>query len=87
MASYKVIFKKSVAKDLRAIPSAYVTKILARIDGLALEPRCNGCIKLSHQESYRVRVGVYRIIYEIRDEELVICVIKVGHRSGVYSDA
>ena len=84
MAKYKLVFKKSVAKDLRSIPNTDVKKILAKIDTLTLNPRAEGCIKLSGVDKYRVRQGIYRIIYEIRDEQLVISVIKIGHRSGVY---
>jgi mRNA interferase RelE/StbE len=84
MAKYKITFKKSVAKDLRVIPNSDVKKILSRIDDLAFDPRGKGCIKLAGQEKYRVRQGIYRIIYEIRDAELLVAVIKVGHRSDVY---
>jgi len=84
MASYKVVFRKSVAKDLRAIPKADVARILKRIDALAENPGGPGYEKLSGQERYRVREGVYRILYEIRDEVLVITVVKVGHRRDVY---
>lgn len=86
MANYKITFKSSVAKDLRAIPSADIQRILSRIDELAENPRAEGCIKLSGNELYRVRQGNYRIVYEIRDGELIVVVIKVGHRSSVYTD-
>lgn len=84
MERYKLSFKKSVAKDLRAIPAADIKRILARIDALAINPRAEGCIKLSGRECYRVRQGIYRIIYEIRDQELVVTVIKVAHRAAAY---
>ena len=84
MAKYKITFKKSVSKDLRSIPSADVKRILKRIDALADNPRADGCIKLSAQERYRIRQGLYRIVYEIRDETLVVHVVKVAHRSTVY---
>ncbi|WLD56802.1 type II toxin-antitoxin system RelE/ParE family toxin [Salinispirillum sp. LH 10-3-1] len=86
MANYKIMFKKSVAKDLRSLPKNDVLKILARIDALALDPRADGCIKLTGDDKYRVRQGLYRIVYEIRDAELVVSVIKVGHRSSVYKN-
>ena len=86
MAKYKISFKKSVAKDLRAIPKKDVSRILNRIDTLAEEPRAEGCIKLSSQERYRVRQGLYRIVYEIRETVLVVHVVKVGHRSSIYKD-
>jgi mRNA interferase RelE/StbE len=84
MARYRIVFKKSVAKDLRRIPNEDVTRILRRIDALADEPRPAGAEKLSVQERYRVRQGVYRILYEIADDELIVTVVKVGHRREVY---
>jgi mRNA interferase RelE/StbE len=85
MASYELQFKKSVAKDLRKIPNSDVKKILQRVQSLALNPRGEGCVKLSGQERYRVRQGVYRIVYEIKDDEIIVVVVKVAHRSRVYS--
>lgn len=84
MASYELVFKKSVAKDLRAFPSADVKRILQRIRALAQDPRPAGCEKLSGQERYRVRQGAYRIVYEIEDSRLVVLVVKIGHRREVY---
>ncbi|MFQ3246847.1 MAG: mRNA interferase RelE/StbE [Arenicella sp.] len=84
MAKFKVTFKKSVAKDLRSIPKPDVKRILQKIDALCDDPRSDGCIKLSAQERYRIRLGQYRIIYEIRDQLLVIHVVKIGNRSVVY---
>lgn len=84
MAKYKLTFKKSVAKDLRTIPNKDVKKILEKIETLTENPRAEGCIKLSGQENYRIRQGLYRIVYEIKDDILIINVIKVAHRSSVY---
>jgi len=84
MGKYRLTFKKSVAKDLRALPTKDIARILKRIRSLAHEPRPLGCEKLSGQERYRVRQGAYRIIYEINDDELVVIVVKVGHRGGIY---
>ena len=84
MANYKLVFKKSVAKDLRPIPNKDVARILRRIEGLREDPRPGGSEKLSGQERYRIRQGVYRIIYEVEDELLVVTVVKVGHRKHVY---
>lgn len=86
MANYKVTFKKSVAKDLRKLPTQVIRKLLKCIDQLAEDPLGNGCQKLSGHDIYRVRQGKYRIIYEIRDEYLVVNVIKIGHRSSVYDN-
>lgn len=84
MASYELVFKKSVAKDLRSIPKKDVARILKRIEALRDDPRGEGCIKLSAQERYRIRQGVYRIVYEIREHELIVMIVKVGHRSEIY---
>ena len=84
MAKYKVTFKKSVAKDLRSIPSIDVKRIIKKIDTLTTDPRPEGCVKLSSQERYRIRQGLYRIVYEIRDEALIVHVVKAAHRSSVY---
>lgn len=84
MASYELVFRKSVAKDLRAPPSDDVRKIVSRIESLAENPRPAGCEKLSGLERYRVRPGIYRIIYEIEDARLTVLIVKVGHRREVY---
>ena len=86
MANYRLTFKKSVTKDFRLIPKDDVRRILKRIEALADDPRPMGCEKLSGQERFRVRQGVYRIVYEIQDEELVIVVVKVGDRREVYRE-
>ena len=80
MEKYRVTFKKSVAKDLRTIPKQEVVGILKRIDRLAENPRGDGCVKFSSQERYRVRQGLYRIVFEIREQELVVQIVKVAHR-------
>jgi len=84
MAKYSVTLKKSVVKDLRTIPNQDVQRILEKIDLISEDPRGDGCTKLSARELYRVRQGLYRIVYEIRDETLIINVIKICHRSKVY---
>lgn len=78
MANYNLAFKKSVTKDLRNIPDKDVKRILKCVELLRKSPRADGCIKLSGQERYRIRQGVYRIIYEIQDLELIILVVKVA---------
>ena len=84
MASYELVFKKSVAKDLRRLPQQDIRRVLERIRSLADDPRPFGCEKLSGLERYRVRVGVYRVIYEIRDRILLVVIVKVAHRGDVY---
>jgi mRNA interferase RelE/StbE len=87
MENYRLVFKQSVAKDLRNIPNKDVKRILERISLLLANPRADGCIKLSGQEKYRARQGVYRIVYEIQDFELIITVVKVAHRGTVYKSS
>lgn len=84
MAKYKLVFKKSVAKDLRPIPNKDIARILQRMEELQENPRPVGSEKLSGQECYRIRQGVYRIIYEVTDELLVVTFVKVGHRRHIY---
>ena len=86
MAKFELRFKKSVARDLHRIPAVDVRKILKRIDGLSENPRGVGCIKLAGGDKYRIRQSNYRILYQIVDKELIIYVVKVAHRSGVYKD-
>ena len=84
MASYKLLFRKSVTRDLRSVPQKDLRRILARIETLAENPRPVGCEKLSGQERYRVRQGAYRIVYEVSDSVVTVTVVKVGHRRQVY---
>ncbi len=84
MAKYSLVFKKSVAKDLRNIPKKDIKRILKCVELLCSDPRAEGCIKLSGQERYRVRQGVYRIIYEIQESKLIVMVVKIAHRSIAY---
>ncbi|MGD0209515.1 MAG: type II toxin-antitoxin system RelE/ParE family toxin [Desulfomonilia bacterium] len=84
MAAYKIFFKRSVEKDFKPIPKKDLKKILDRIKILAEDPRPSGSEKLTGQERYRVRQGLYRIVYSIQDNELTVWIVKVGHRKGVY---
>ena len=84
MGKFELVFKQSVAKDLRSIPNKQVARILKRIEALKVEPRPSGVEKLSGQELFRIRQGVYRILYEIRDDQLIVVVVKIGHRRDVY---
>ena len=84
MGRYKLVFKKSVGKDLRGLPVQDVHRVMKCFEQLAENPRPSGCEKLSGQERYRLRQGVYRIVYEIRDYVLTVVVVKVAHRRDVY---
>ena len=84
MAVYKIFFKRSIEKDFKSIPKKDLKRILDRIEMLADDPRPPGSEKLTGQERYRVRQGLYRIVYSIQDNELTVWVVKVGHRKDVY---
>lgn len=84
MGRYELRVKPSVAKDLRAVPHADVRRILTRIEALRDDPRPPGCEKLGGAELYRVRQGVYRIVYAADDAVVTVEVIRVGHRREVY---
>jgi mRNA interferase RelE/StbE len=82
---YEVIIDKQVLKSLDKIPVVYLSGIQETVNSLASNPRPFGCIKLTgSQNSYRIRVGVYRIIYTIKDDVLTVEVIKIDHRKDVY---
>ena len=84
MAQYRVIIRKSVSKDMRGIPKTDARRIVAAIESLADAPRPQDAKKLSGQERYRLRQGNYRILYEIEDDRLIVCVVRVGDRRDVY---
>lgn len=84
-ADYKIEFKKSAAKEIKSLPDKYLKKVLDKISSLSQTPRPSDCKKLTGRNEYRLRVGVYRIIYMIEDDKLVILVIKVVHRKNVYN--
>ena len=86
MASYKLVIKRSAAKEIESIDNKKVRKrVIGRIRELATNPRPQGCEKLSGKHPrYRVRQGSFRILYEINDEEVVVYVVKVADRRDVY---
>lgn len=84
MARFELQVRPSVAKDLKVIPRQTVLRILDRIEALREDPRPVGCEKLSGLERYRIRQGNYRILYSVFDDEIVVEIVKVGHRKDVY---
>lgn len=84
MASYEIVLRKSILKDLDRIPKPDVKRILAAIKSLADIPRPPQALKMTAQEKYRLRCGVYRILYEIEDDRLIITVVRVRHRRDAY---
>ncbi|MBH8576429.1 type II toxin-antitoxin system RelE/ParE family toxin [Nostocaceae cyanobacterium CENA369] len=85
--SYRVEILKGAFKQLKKLPPEVQERIQIKIDELATSPRPNGVKKLKGQENtYRIRVGDYRILYEFFDDVLLVTVVEIGHRSKVYKD-
>jgi mRNA interferase RelE/StbE len=83
--AYGVHFKPSAADAIRKLPKSQQRRVIAKAEALAETPRPPGCRKLlGEDELYRVRVGDYRIVYAVRDQDLIILVVRVGHRREVY---
>jgi mRNA interferase RelE/StbE len=88
VASYKVVIKRSAAKELEDVPGKKDReRIVRRIEALASNPRPPGVEKLSGTaEKYRIRQGNFRIVYEIRDDVLVVTVIRIADCKDVLSE-
>lgn len=84
MERYKIFIKKSAVSELEDIPKKDLKQIIRRIQSLAQNPRPPGSQKLSAKEQYRIRQGNFRIVYSIQDEELIVHIVKIGHRREVY---
>ena len=85
MAGYEVRVGARAIKQLEGLPREAQRRVAEALDGLAHEPRPRGGKHLAAAEDlWRIRVGVYRIVYAIEDERLLVLVVKVGHRRDVY---
>ena len=85
MSRYTVEISRRAIKSIAGLPLKEQRRVRAAMDLLADEPRPPGCVALAGEESvYRVRVGDFRILYEVIDARLVIQVIRVGYRRDVY---
>jgi mRNA interferase RelE/StbE len=83
--SYEIQFKSSALKALNKLPKENARQIARDIDGLGQNPRPQGCKKLIGPENlYRIRIGNYRVVYQIFDKVLVVLVVLVGDRKEVY---
>ncbi len=84
MPAFAVEIARGALKALKRIDPDAAGRIVAAIDALASDPRPRGCARLEGRDAWRIRVGSYRVIYEIHDSRLVILVVAVGHRREVY---
>lgn len=80
----RVILPKSVQKELDRLPDDRADRILARLAALETNPRPPDVKKLKGRDGWRIRIGDYRVIYEIHDPALQVLIIKVGHRREAY---
>lgn len=85
MASYEVRVGRSAEKQLRRLPGADQDRVTSAISALADDPVPRGVRKLTgYDDVFRIRVGRYRILYEVSGRTLIVAVLKVGHRRAVY---
>jgi mRNA interferase RelE/StbE len=83
--SYTVVIKKTAQKQILRLPKVYFEKVKKTILALETNPRPHGAIKLTGTENnYRVRVGPYRIVYSIEDQQLIVYIFDVDDRKDVY---
>ena len=83
--AYRIEVNKSADKEIAALPKREQRRVVSAIEALAGDPRPEGIRKLTGTEdAYRLRVGDYRIVYQIADNVLTVFVVRVGHRKDVY---
>ena len=85
MISYRVALAASAERELRGLPARIVARVMPRLEQLAASPRPPGCKKLKGGDhEWRIRVGDYRIVYEIDDKARTVDVTRIAHRREVY---
>jgi len=85
--SFNIQITKSAKKQLQHFPKADQQRIKPQIDGLGQTPKPVGCKKLKGvDELYRIRSGDYRIIYQLKEEQLIILILRIGHRKDIYQN-
>lgn len=83
--TYRIEFTRAAAKQVRKLPRQIRDRILTAVAGLAAEPRSQGAKKLVGEDpAWRIRIGNDRVIYDVLDEELIVTVVRAGHRREVY---
>ena len=82
--NYDIFILRSAQKQLSKLPALAYARVRDAIFALAEDPRPPGCLKLKDREGWRIRVGDYRVIYEIDDTESIVTVLDVDHRRDVY---
>ena len=83
--AYRVEFTPAARRDFEALPREAQARIRPRIDALADNPRPAGSKRIrGYSNRYRIRVGVHRVVYDVKDDLLLVLVLRIGHRSTVY---
>jgi mRNA interferase RelE/StbE len=82
--TYSVSLLRRAQKELADLPEDSYARVRDAVQALVEEPRPSGCKKLKGREGWRIRVGDYRVIYDIDDDEKTILVVHIGHRRDVY---
>ncbi len=82
---YQVNLSNQAAKELKKLPKSTLNDIILKIQELKSNPRPTNCKKLKDRDEYRIRIGNYRVIYNINDNILMILVIAIGHRKDIYN--
>jgi len=82
--TWRVIIARDPQRYLLKLPRNARERLVQAIDALAMDPRPHDCVKLTARNLYRIRRGGWRIIYAVRDAELVVLVVEVGPRGDVY---
>lgn len=82
--SYSILILPRAQRELSSLPQITYEKIKLAIGHLGEIPRPQGCVKLRGREGWRIRVGDYRVIYKLEDEERRVIILHIGHRRDVY---
>ncbi|MDK2957787.1 MAG: mRNA interferase RelE/StbE [Desulfovibrionales bacterium] len=83
---YAVVFTMPAAKAMKKLPAEIASRLADAVSGLAGNPRPPGLTRLVKSKNYRVRVGDYRIIYDISDDIRQVLILKIGNRRDVYKE-
>lgn len=84
MSDYQIRITEAVQKKLDKLPDFVASKLIKSMQQLAFNPRPAGCKKLKGQDGFRIRVGDYRIIYQLKNQQLIILILDVGLRKDIY---
>ena len=83
--SYTIVIPKPVQKQIDRLPNLVYSRIVEKFKQLEADPRPQGVVKLKNSDRYRIRIGNYRVIYEIDDDKLVVILVRCKHRKDAYT--